>query len=272
MDWWQAILLGLIEGLTEFLPVSSTGHLLIAQRALGLEGPAANAYAVCIQAGAIVAVAGLYLGRVRRMGRGLLGRDADGRRLLRNLLSAFLPAAAAGLVLEDAIERRLFGPGPIAAALLAGGIAILAVDRWRRRASRAARGTALELDHLTWAGAAGIGLLQCAALWPGTSRSLATIVGGVLVGLRLSAAVEFSFLLGAVTLLAATGYKGLEHGPRMLAEYGWLGMAQGFVTAWVAAVISVKWMVRYLGRHGLALFGWYRVLLALAVAWYFGLL
>ena len=263
MDWWQALVLGLVEGLTEYLPVSSTGHLLLAQRLLGIdESAASNAYAICIQGGAIVAVLGLYRRRAGEVLRGLAGRSAEGRRLALHLAAAFLPAAVVGLAFDDAIEERLFGLWPITVAWALGGLALLLVPRGGRpRSEEAARG----LEQLTPPRALAIGLLQCLAMWPGTSRSLVTILGGVLVGLRLSAAVEFSFLLGAVTLLAATAYEGVKEGEVMLTEYGWGVLLLGFVVAWVAAAASVKWMVAWLQSHGLALFGWYRLLLAAIV-------
>ena len=267
MTWWEAIVLGLVEGLTEYLPVSSTGHLVLAQRALGIpEGEAANAYAICIQAGAILAVLGLYRGRVVQVCRGFTGGDAEGRRLGLCLLTAFLPAAAVGLLLDERIEELLFGLKPIVAAWMVGGLAILVVARWRRGREQAPEG--IELARLGLQGALMIGLAQCLALWPGTSRSLVTIVGGLLVGLSMAAAVEFSFLLGVLTLLAATAYKALGDGPVLLENYGWGTMLIGTLSAWLFAVVSVRWMVRWLQSHGLELFGWYRVLLALAVgAW-----
>ena len=265
MEWWQAILLGLVEGVTEYLPVSSTGHLLVLQRALGLpQDEAANTFAICIQAGAIVAVLGLYRRRVGSMARGFVGRDPAGRRLLALITVAFVPAAVLGLSTHEWIEARLFGIQSIVAAWFVGGATILIVERLRRRRRREER-PGFDVEQLDALRAFGIGLAQCAALWPGTSRSLATIVGGVLIGLSLTAAVEFSFLLGAVTLLAATAYKALDGGGAMLEAYSPLSIAQGFLAAWVAALISVKWMVGYLQRHGLALFGWYRVALALGV-------
>jgi len=266
MDWWQALLLGLVEGLTEYLPVSSTGHLLIVQRALGMPADeASNAFAICVQAGAIVAVLGLYFGRVRRMALGLLGRDMEGRKMLVCVVAGFMPAAVIGLAANDWIEAHLFGWKPVAFALLVGGLGILAGERVRLR-RREERGPGLELDQLTWQPALVIGLCQCVAMWPGTSRSLVTIVGGLLVGLRLRAAVEFSFLLGVVTLLAATGYTGLKSGAVMVEAFGLPALALGFATACVSALLSVKWMVGYLNRHGLGIFGWYRVVLALVVA------
>lgn len=264
MSWWQALILGLVEGLTEYLPVSSTGHLLLAQRLLGIPaGEAANAYAICIQAGAIVAVLGIYRERVAAMLRGLLGRDEAGRRLLVCIIAGFLPAAVLGLAFNDWIEARLFGLRPVVAAWFVGGVAILAVRGMRKGRDRSA-GFGLEL--LTPRMALVIGLMQCLAMWPGTSRSLVTIVGGVLIGMRLSAAVEFSFLLGVVTLGAATAYKALESGPVMVEQYGVASIAVGFVAAWLAAVVSVRWMVSWLQNHGMAIFGWYRIALALCVA------
>jgi undecaprenyl-diphosphatase len=265
MDWIQALVLGLVEGLTEYLPVSSTGHLLIAQRWLDIpQTEAANAYAIVIQAGAIAAVLGLYRARVGLIFKGLAGRDEDGRKLLIAIIVAFLPAAVLGPLFDDKIEELLFAPGPICLALLVGGVAILAVSWWKRRQG-GDRGAGRDLLELSWRGALVIGLMQCIAMWPGTSRSLVTIVGGLLVGLRLVAAVEFSFLLGLVTLGAATAYKAVGDGALMLETYGITSILIGFVAAWISAVISVRWMVGWLQKHGLEIFGYYRVVLAIVV-------
>lgn len=264
MEWWQALILGLVEGLTEYLPVSSTGHLILAERALGLDASAsAHAFAICIQAGAVVAVLGLYAERVRAMLRGLVGADGRGLRLAVCVLTAFAPAAVVGVLFDEKIEQHLFGLWPVVAAWFVGGAAILVVARLRPARER---GAGAELDALHWRLALVIGLFQCLALWPGTSRSLATIVGGVLVGLRLGAAVEFSFLLGLLTLSAATGYKGLSHGAALVSDYGWAALGIGFATAFVSAWVSVRWMVGYLERRGLELFGYWRVGLAAVVA------
>jgi undecaprenyl-diphosphatase len=266
MDSIQAIILGIVEGVTEYLPVSSTGHLILAQRVLGIgHGEAADAFAICIQAGAILAVLGLYFSRVRQMVAGLLGRDPEGLRLAGNVLTAFLPAVVLGLMFEKRIKEHLFNLPAITFAWFAGGIAILAVVSWRQRRAMPDR-PGRELPELTVAGAVLIGLAQCAAMWPGTSRSLTTIVGGLLVGLQVSAAVEFSFLLGLVTLSAATAHDVLTHGAALIGAYSSSSMALGFAAATLAAAISVKWMVGYLRNHGLAAFGWYRVCLAAAVA------
>jgi len=210
----QSLLLGIIEGVTEYLPVSSTGHLIVAQRFMGigtgdeLSKQAADAFAICIQGGAILAVLGLYWPRVMQMLRGLLGKDSEGFRLLVAIVCGFLPAAVIGLAFNDWIEAHLFGLWPVVGAWIVGGVAILAVAWWRR--GHPTPGGGRELAEITWKMALIIGFMQCVAMWPGTSRSLMTIVGGVMVGLTLRAAVEFSFLLGVVTLTAATGSAGLD--------------------------------------------------------------
>ncbi len=269
MEWWQSLILGLVEGITEYLPVSSTGHLLLTQRALGIpESDAANAFAICIQAGAIVAVLGLYRARVAQMVRGLLGNNIEGRNLAFAMVAAFLPAAVIGFLAGDWVHENLFGGErwglwPVVAAWFAGGVAILAVSAFRKRR---APGSGLSLENLTVRMALVIGLCQCVAMWPGVSRSLVTIVGGVLAGLALPAAVEFSFLLGVLTLGAATCYDALKHGREMLDLYGAFPLLIGFVAAWASAVLAVRWMVGYLNRHGMGVFGWYRIALACAVA------
>jgi undecaprenyl-diphosphatase len=260
MEPWQALILGLVEGLTEYLPVSSTGHLLIAQRLLGIApSEAANAFAIVIQAGAIAAVLGLYRGRVKQLVRGALGRDPAGARLLWCLAVAFLPAAVIGFAAEDVVERLLFGPWPIAAAWAAGGLVLLlVVPRLQAR-------DGVPLEALQARAALIVGIAQCAALWPGVSRSLATILGGLGAGLSLAATVEFSFLLGLCTLGAATLYKVLTSGAALLEAYGVFELGLGFLAAWLSAVLSVRWMVSLLSRGGLALFGWWRLLAAALV-------
>lgn len=258
MTLLDALVLGIVEGITEYLPVSSTGHLLLAQRALGIQKTeAADAYAIAIQAGAIVAVLGLYRARVLQMARGVRGTDVAGRRLLAQLVVAFLPAAVLGLLLDDLIEEALFGLWPIVAAWAVGGVAIFVLK------GRVGRRALEELDLRT---AFLIGCAQCLAMWPGTSRSLATILGALLLGVSLPAAVEFSFLLGLVTLGAATAYSALKHGDEMLAAFGVAPLAVGFVAAAVSAAVAVKWLVAWLQSNGLALFAWWRLGLAAVVA------
>lgn len=271
MEWWQAIILGIVEGLTEYLPVSSTGHLLLTQRLLGIESSeTADAFAICIQVGAILAVLGLYFGRIKQMALGWVGRDPEGFRLGLNIIASFLPAAFVGLALEEPIKKYLFagdawGFWPTVVAWFVGGVAILAVGAWQSRRPNTGI-PKKDIFGLTWKAALIIGFIQCIAMWPGVSRSLVTIVGGLLVGLSLPAAVEFSFLLGLLTLTAATAYDGLRHGNQMLAEYGPTQIILGLLAAWISAVLAVKWMVAYLKSHGLAIFGYYRIILAIVVA------
>ncbi len=263
MDAIQALILGLVEGITEYLPVSSTGHLLIAQRLLGIaEGDAANSYAIAIQAGAILAVLGLYWRRVGTMVQGVMGRNMQGLNLALCLVVAFLPAAIIGGLFNDRIEQYLFGVKPVIGAWVVGGVVILVLSRWIR-----ARRQGRDLSQLDWPAAFVIGLAQVLAMWPGTSRSLVTILGGLAVGLSVSAAVEFAFLLGVLTLTAATAYAALKHGDGMVAAYGWGPLLIGFVVAWISAALAVKWMVGWLNRHGLALFAWWRFLAAGIAAW-----
>ena len=251
----QAIILGIVEGLTEYLPVSSTGHLYLTQRLMGVgeSGPAkdaADAYAICIQFGAILAALFLYFGRVRAMALGLLGRDAEGRRMAVNLIAAFLPAVIAGILFEKSIKHYLFGMWPITVAWFIGGVAILIISAKHRDT-----GQGHSLGDLTWRQSLLIGAVQCLAMWPGTSRSLVTIIGGVAIGLSVPAAVEFSFLLGLVTLSAATAFEGLKQGGQIVATFGLLNPLIGIVMAFVSAVFAVKFMVSFLNRNALAWFG-----------------
>jgi undecaprenyl-diphosphatase len=269
MEWWQSLIVGIVEGLTEYLPISSTGHILLTQRLLGIpESDAANAFAICVQGGAIVAVLGLYFKRVQQMLAGVLGKNPEGARMAANIISAFFPAAVIGLLLEKPIKKYLFGGDyglwPVVAAWFVGGVAILAVAAWKKRQNQTSEG--FPLESLTWKLALVIGFAQCFAMWPGVSRSLMTIVGGVLVGLSLPAAVEFSFLLGVVTLGAATAYDALKHGRDMLDSYGWGTLLLGFLGAWISAVLAIRWMVGYLKSHGMQIFGYYRILIAILVA------
>ncbi len=280
MTIWQAIVLGLVEGITEYLPISSTGHLVLTTWLLGLDDPdhktALNAFVIFIQGGAILAVLGLYRGRVGQMIAGLIGTNTQGRRLLLNLVVAFVPAALLGPLLNDAIETRLFHPVPVIAALAIGGVVMIVLGPWQRRfyhdveaaPGQRAGHTYLDLDQLTWRRALVIGLLQCLAMWPGTSRSMVTIVGGMLVGMRGRHAAEFSFLLALPTLGGACVYrvaKSMAAGggeQNMFAVLGWLPVVVGLIAATISAVLAIRWLVGWLTRHGLAVFGWYRIAIA----------
>ena len=293
----DALVLGVVEGITEFLPVSSTGHLLVTGRLLDLDGSAEgdpvaaaeakdafDSYAIAIQAGAILAVLALYWRRVLSVLNGVIGRDAEGRRLALNLIVAFVPAAVIGLALEGPIKDRLFQPWAIAVAWAVGGVVILVLEQRRRvvepavlavaasgganppagaplRSGLGARwaGGSHSLDQLSVRMALVVGCAQVFAMWPGTSRSLVTILAGMAVGLGLSAAVELSFLLGLLTLGAATSYEALNNGSVMIDAYGVGRPLLGLLAALVSALLAVKWMVAWLQRRGLAVFGWYRL-------------
>jgi undecaprenyl-diphosphatase len=266
LSFGEAVLFGLVEGFTEFLPISSTGHLLVLARVLdvGQHGKAEDAiksYEIAIQAGAILAVAGLYRHRFLTMIEGVTGKSADGRRVLIGVVIAFIPAALVGVVLESAIKDVLFGVGPVLAAWVVGGVLILVLTRMGVLAPREGR----VLEQLTPRDAVVIGVAQVAALWPGTSRSLVTIVAALLLGYSMLAAVEFSFLLGFLTLGAATAYQVLKDGQEMIDAFGWFTPFVGLVFAFLGAAVSIKWMVGYLERHDLSIFGWYRLAIAAIV-------
>ncbi len=284
MHPWQAFILGVIEGITEYLPISSTGHLIVAQRIMGIGvgGPeakaAADAFAVCIQGGAILAVLGLYWKRVLQMIQGVLGKNPEGLKLAINIIAGFMPAAVIGVILSHKIKEHLFGMWPVIIAWIIGGVGILTVAWWNRKKS--SRNGGSELGELTLKMALIIGLLQCVAMCPGTSRSLMTICGGLLVGLSIRAAVEYSFLLGVLTLTAATvkesvekvkdldpAYNHLFGGTKlMIHAYGSMPLFIGIIAAAISAALAVKWLVAYLQSHGLSVFGWYRIALGLTIA------
>ncbi|MEN6526220.1 MAG: undecaprenyl-diphosphate phosphatase [Candidatus Polarisedimenticolia bacterium] len=261
LDALQSLILGLVEGLTEYLPVSSTGHLIIADHFLGIQGEGSKAFDVVIQIGAILAVLGLYRRRVGQMALGLVGRDREGGNLLLNLAIAFMPAAVIGLMIEKRI-KALFDVRHVAWALLVGGVLMIAADLLLRR-RREQRG--LPLERLGPQGALVIGLFQVLAMWPGTSRSLVTIIGGLIVGLTPLAAAEFSFLLALPTLSAAALYEVVFHHAEMAGAVGAGPLIVGLLAAAVSAAFAVKGFVAWLVRHGFVPFGAYRIVAAAVV-------
>jgi len=273
LNHYQAIVLGIVEGLTEYLPVSSTGHLLVAKEMMGLGGDSAsdaaiNAYIVVIQFGAILAILVICLNRFISLYQGIFKGDAAGRKLLANLIFAFLPAVVIGLALEDQIKSRLFGTYPVIIGWVVGGLVILGFAfLCRHRSIDIHQGRRIEDIRIPVA--LFIGFAQCLAMWPGVSRSLATILGALFMGVSMTAAVEFSFLLGAVTLSAASLYDLLKHGREMIQVFNFFPMLLGLVFAFVSAMLSVKWMVGYLNRYGLELFGYYRIAIAVLAWWVF---
>lgn len=262
----EAVVLGIVEGVTEYLPVSSTGHLLITERLMGIgtsgdaDKNAADSYTIAIQIGAIVAVLGIYRRRFVTMIDGVLGRSDEGRSVLMSLLAAFVPAAIIGQIFGDAIKDRLLSPWPVAAAWLVGGVGILIFVGLQSRLTT----SITSLAQITPRHALIIGVAQTVAMWPGVSRSLVTIIAALLMGVAMDVAVEFSFLLGFITLSAATVYDLAKHGNEILDQFGVATPLLGIVVAGVAAFASVKFMISWLSQRGLALFGWYRIAAGIA--------
>ena len=266
MSIFDSLILGLVEGLTEYLPVSSTGHLIITQYLLGLkESAALDAYSVCIQCGAILAVLHLYFARVGQMWRGVLGKNPTGLKMALNLLLGFMPAMVIGFFLAKPIKDFLFNAETVLISWAVGGIIILLFVRHNQKQGKGRCHEGIELEDMSWKQALTVGFMQCIAMCPGTSRSLMTMLGGLIAGLSMAAAVEFSFLLGLITLSAATVYDFIKYGDNMVAEIGWGPMLAGTFMSWLSAVIAVKWMVNYLKQHGLAIFGWYRIAAAIVM-------
>jgi undecaprenyl-diphosphatase len=257
-----AALLGLVEGLTEFLPVSSTGHLILVSQWLGSVDEGAKSFDIVIQLGAILAVVVHYRKLFGDHLRGLLARDPASLRLVGALAIAFLPAALVGLVLGKTIKRLLFGPLPVAAALLVGGIVMIVVERARK--ARHVDGES-GIEHVTLRRALLIGAGQCFALWPGMSRSMSTIVAGQLSGLSTATAAEFSFLLSVPTLGAATLYEMFKARHELAHGAGAPQLVVGLVVSFVVAWLVIAAFLRYLSRRGLEPFGYYRIALAIVV-------
>jgi undecaprenyl-diphosphatase len=261
-----ALILGIVEGLTEFLPVSSTGHLIVAGSLLGYTGEQAKVFEIVIQAGAILAVCWEYRAKLAAVIAGL-PRERRAQRFAINLAIAFLPAAILGLLFNRAIKTQLFAPVPVALAFVIGAFVILWVERRQRMRPAVVRID--DVDEVRWADALKIGVAQAFALIPGTSRSGATIIGGMLFGLSRRAATEFSFFLAIPTLLAACAYEFVKN--RALLSSQDLGaFGVGFAAAFVSAFLCVRWLLRYVSHHDFVPFAWYRIAfgaLILFTAW-----
>jgi undecaprenyl-diphosphatase len=295
LSYGHAIILGIVEGITEYLPISSTGHLILTNAFLNLDentpvrdvegewillqedletprpytvGEAAYAYVIVIQAGAIAAVIMLYWQTILQILLGCIGHNPQGLKLAINLICAFVPAAILGLLLDDWIEAKLGNNiRAVAGALIVGAVVMLIVEKWRKHRQKGIINPedGPGIHDLSIRQSVMIGFFQCLAMWPGTSRSMATIVGGYLAGLSPKNAAEFSFLLGLITLSAASGYKMVTDGPQMIRALEFGPVIVGCLVAFISAALAVKWLVSYLSRHGLALFAWYRIILAIVV-------
>jgi undecaprenyl-diphosphatase len=294
LTYGEAVVLGLVEGITEFIPVSSTGHLILANffldldsdnPALGKDGnliisrktddegnpkrytvkDALDGYAIVIQIAAIAAVALIYWREVLSMIMGVFGRDRKGLLLVRNLFAAFLPAAFIGFALHDLIEEFLFGVIPVVIALSLGAVAMVFMQRkYQKHFDDSSK--PVELHELSVKQSLFVGFMQCVALWPGTSRSMMTILGAYAIGLKPVQAAKFSFLLGLVTLSAAGGYKFMKDGSEMTEALATGPMLLGFFVAFLSSALAAKWLVSFLSRKGLIPFALYRIILAAALA------
>ncbi len=258
----KALIQGIVEGLTEFLPISSTGHLIISGDLLDFHDDKAKVFEVVIQLGAILAVCWEYRHKLADVTRGL-ARDAGAQRFAANVLVAFLPAAFTGLLFHDFITDHLFQPHTVAVALIVGGFFILWVEGHEKNPR------IHDVDAIRWHDALKVGFAQCVALIPGVSRAGATIIGGELAGLSRKTATEFSFFLAIPIMVAASGYDLYKNWA--LFEARDLGVfATGFITAFVSALFAVKGLLRYIAHHSFAVFAWYRIVFGALVLWYFG--
>ncbi|WP_271300116.1 undecaprenyl-diphosphate phosphatase [Sphingomonas sp. CV7422] len=254
MDLLTVILLGIVEGVTEFLPVSSTGHLILAGTLLGVQDQATATFDIVIQLGAILAVIVLYWRRFWDVATGLAGGQPKSIAFVRNIALGFLPAAAIGVLVYKAVKSLLESPTVVAVALIVGGVAILVIERLVKQARIES------VEAMPWTTALGVGVVQCLAMIPGVSRSGATIMGALSLGVDRRAAAEFSFFLAIPTMLAASGYDLLKSGAT-LGQGEWLSIAIGFVVSFVVALVVIRWFVGIVSRHGFAPFAWYRIVI-----------
>lgn len=256
-DLVKALVLGVVEGLTEFLPISSTGHLILAGALLDFDGEKAKVFEIVIQTGAVLAVVWEYRARFAKV-LGGLGSDPTARRFALNILVAFMPAAVLGLLFGKHIKELFFRPVVVALAFIAGAFVILWAERREHK-------TRIEhVDDVTPWDAFRIGAAQTLALIPGTSRSGATIIGGLFIGLSRKAAAEFSFFLAVPTLIAAAAYDALKH--RALFTAGDASLfGVGMIAAFVSAFLCVRWLLRYVSRHDFTAFAWYRIAFGIVV-------
>ena len=290
MDWilyLKAVILGIVEGLTEFLPVSSTGHLIVAGSLLDYTGQEADTFYIAIQAGAIFAVCWHYRQRLIDICLGLFS-DKVQQRLTINTIVAFLPAAVIGVLVASYIKKWLFNPIAVATALVVGGVIILIVEYFqdkktepqltlksisgRARVKKTYKPRVETMDDMSWKDALRVGFLQCLAMIPGTSRSGATIIGGLCIGLSRKAATEFSFFLAIPTIFGATVYD-LWKSRDVLTATALPMISVGFVVSFFSALVVVRWLLHYVSKHDFSAFGWYRIFFGgvILLTWWTGL-
>ncbi|MBA1235582.1 undecaprenyl-diphosphate phosphatase [Stutzerimonas nitrititolerans] len=269
MDLWiafQALILGVVEGITEFLPVSSTGHQIIVADLIGFGGERALAFNIIIQLGAILAVVWEYRRKIIDIVVGL-PKEQQAQKFTVNLLVAFMPAVVLGVAFADLIHEYLFNPITVATALVIGGVIMLWAEKRQHRIQ------AETVDDMRWTHALKVGFAQCLALVPGTSRSGATIIGGLLFGLSRKAATEFSFFLAMPTMVGAAVYSGYKY--RELFQPGdFMVFAIGFVTSFIFAMLAVRALLKFIGNHSYAAFAWYRIAFGIIIlaTWQFGVI
>lgn len=259
-----AILLGIVEGITEFLPVSSTGHLILASELMGYDAARWATFNVVIQLGAILAIVVLYWRTFWTMGMGLLRWEPESVRFVRNILLGFLPSAILGLIFIDRIEAMLGEPGIVAWALILGGIAILAIERWVKP------GDVTGVANIPISKVLGVGLIQCLSMVPGVSRSGATILGALSLGVERRTAAEFSFFLAIPTMMGATTLGIIKDREALFASgsQAMTEIAIGFVVSFIVAILVVKWFIGIVGKYGFGPFAWYRIAAGgLALIW-----
>ena len=251
---WQALLLGIVEGVTEFLPISSTGHLILLVDLLNFDGPKGHVFEIVIQLGAILAICWLY--RAKLLASVLdAPKDEKARRFITNIIIGFLPAAIIGVFAHGFIKSVLFSPLVVATMLVIGGFIILLVEKIIKP-----KPSTNHVEEMNWKLALKIGFCQVLAMIPGTSRSGATIIGGMLFGLERKAATEFSFFLAIPTMLGATVYDSYKNWEHLTLENMEI-IAIGFVAAFISALLVVSWLIRFLGKHGYTPFAYYRILI-----------
>jgi undecaprenyl-diphosphatase len=261
MSLLTIIILGIVEGLTEFLPVSSTGHLILAGELLGFRGSQSGTFDIVIQLGAILAVVVLYFGRFTAVAGGLIRRERRAIAFTRNILLGFLPALVIGAIAYKAIKVMLESPMTVAIALIVGGIAILVIERVAKRV------TVTSVEEISWKTALGVGFVQCLSMIPGISRSGATIMGGLSLGVDRKTAAEYSFFL-AIPVMVAASAKELWEARHMATTNDWTAIGIGFVVSFFVALVVIRAFIKIVTRHGFAPFAWYRIVVGtVAIIW-----
>lgn len=264
----KAFLLGVVEGLTEFLPVSSTGHLILVGEWINFTSSESKVFEVVIQLGAILAVMWVFRARLFQLFKGVFERHPVEVAFMRNLIVAFLPAAVIGALFIKQIKALFFHPGVVAVTLVLGGLIMLWVERGRSGGKQDIRpGTVTSIETISWRQALAVGCAQCLAMVPGTSRSGATIIGGMLSGIERKTATEFSFFLAMPTMLAAALYDSYKHAAE-LSQHDMTAIGVGFMAAFLSALLIVRAVLAFVSKHTYKVFGWYRIALGLIVAFF----